>query len=184
MDMMSEDPNILRATSPFTTGNPQAEIRIDPVKASAMGLNPSQVMGNIYTMMQGSKATDLTIGTRTYDIRVEYPDDLYENISDLSSLYLSNNFGEMVPLLDVATIVYSDSPQTITRQNGRYMATVTGQPSSGAPDSLASDLNAKASALDLPDGVEITQSAQMNRSRKEFPPCCRRSPRQSSWSLW
>ncbi len=167
-EMMRQDPNILRVSSTVGTGNPQAEIKIDPVKASARGLVPKQVMGEVYAVMQGSKACDITNSGREYEVRVEYPGDSFETVNDLVSLNLTNAAGMSVPLLDIANIEYSNSPLSISRQNGRYIITVKGQPTSNAPKTLSKTLKAQAQGLTFPSGVELAETTDSERMMEEF----------------
>jgi multidrug efflux pump subunit AcrB len=51
--------------------------------------------------------------------------------SDLAGLSIQNAAGYSIPLLDIATIEYSNSPQSIARKNGRYILTVSGSPPQG-----------------------------------------------------
>jgi CzcA family heavy metal efflux pump len=166
--MMRQNPHILRVSSTVGTGNPQAEIKIDPVKASARGLVPKQVMGEIYTIMQGSKACEIMNNGREYEVRVEYPEDSFETVNDLVSLTLQNAAGMPVPLLDIASIEYSNSPLSISRQNGRYIITVKGQPASDAPKTLSKTLKAQAEGLAFPNGVELTETTDSERMMEEF----------------
>lgn len=167
-EIMRQNPYILRVSSTVGSGNPQAEVKIDPVKASAHGLVPKQVMGNLYTIMQGSEACKLTNDGRDYKVRVEYPNDRFETVSDLASLNLINAAGKSVPLLDISTIEYSNSPLSISRQNGRYIITITGQPSSDAPNDLSKTLTAQAETIDFPSGVELTKTSDNERMMDEF----------------
>lgn len=168
-ELMRADPNILRVSSSVSSGNPQAEIVIDPVKSGALGLIPAQVMGSVYTMMEGAEAATLHQDGRDYSIRVEYPKDRFASISDLAGMTIPSPTGMRVPLLDIASIEYSSSPQSITSLNGRYLVIVTGQPSSSAAiGTLSADLDAKARRLDLPIGVEVTNSAQLEEMAAEF----------------
>lgn len=167
-ELMRANPQILRVSSTISSGNPQAEIVVDPVRASAMGLVPMQVMGTMYNIMNGTKATTLHRNGRDYDVRVEYPSDRFASVSDLAGLSIQNPAGHMVPLLDIATIEYSNSPQSITRKNGRYILTVSGQPATGAPTTLSSEITEQAGNLALPAGVELTRSLQAENQLEEF----------------
>jgi CzcA family heavy metal efflux pump len=167
-DLMKANPQILRVASSISSGNPQAEIVVDPIKAGAAGLAPIQVMNSVYTIMNGSEAATLHKGGRDYEVRVEYPENRFASVSDLAGLSIQNAAGYSIPLLDIATIEYSNSPQSIARKNGRYILTVSGQPASGAPTSLSGDISKQAEALSLPAGVEITKSAQAENQIEEF----------------
>ena len=165
---MRQNPYILRVSSTVGTGNPQAEIKIDPVKASARGLVPKQVMGEIYNVTQGSKACDIMNNGREYEVRVEYPEGSFETVNDLISLTLTNAAGMPVPLFDIATIEYSNSPFSISRQNDRYLITIKGQPASDAPKTLSKTLKAQAEGLTLPSGVELAETVDSERMTEEF----------------
>lgn len=168
LDYMDSNPYLVHTSSTITDGNPQAEIIIDPVKASAKGLVPKAVMGTVYSIMEGTEACTITQDGRDFDVRVEYPDDQYESVNDLISLNLTSSTGATVPLLDIAEIKYSNSPLSITRKNGYYTASVTGQKATNAPNKLSQTITDGAKALTLPAGVEITQSSSDERMVEEF----------------
>lgn len=165
---LRKNPYLSHVTSSVSTGDPQAEVIIDPVKASANGLVPAQVMGTLYTIMQGNDAATFHTGGRDYDVIVEYPPERFQTVNDLSSLTVTNAAGLEVPLLDIASIEYSNSPQSITRKNDRYLVTVTGQIASNAPRTIVTDVNAQVAALEFPAGVELTQSANMESQIEEL----------------
>lgn len=167
-EYLRAQPEILNVQSTVTSGNPQAEIVIDPVKATASGLLPAQIMGSVYTMMEGSKAATLHQSGRDYDIVVEYPPDRFADLSNLNGMFINSPRGYAVALLDVATITYTNSPQSIARKNGRYLVSITAQLSSTAPDKTSERLIDNAKLLDLPAGIEFTKSTQMESQTEEF----------------
>ncbi|MEG1850044.1 MAG: efflux RND transporter permease subunit, partial [Oscillospiraceae bacterium] len=166
--LMRENPSILQVSSSLSSGKPQVEIVVDPVKASAVGLVPAAVMQNVYQIMEGSEAGTLHQNNRDYSVRVEYPSDRFAAVSDLAGMTISSPMGLEVPLLDIASIEYSSGPQSISRKNSRYLITLSGQPASDAPDSLAADLNAQIAGMEMPFGVELTQSAASEQMQEEF----------------
>ncbi len=167
-EMMLQNPYFSHVTTNVESGNPQAEVVIDPVKASARGLVPKSVMGNIYSIMEGIDACDITQGGRDYEVRVEYPNGRFETVSDLASLNITNSAGIEVPLLDIATIEYSNSPLTILRSDGSYYVQITGQAKSNAPQTLSKDIQEQAKTLDFPRGVEVAQNSQDEQMIEEF----------------
>ncbi|MBP1577246.1 MAG: efflux RND transporter permease subunit, partial [Oscillospiraceae bacterium] len=167
-NMMVKENYLLNVTNDLEAGNPQAEVVVDPIKASAKGLAPKSVMGTLYSIMEGTKACTITQDGRDYDVRIEYPNDRFESISDLASLNLTNAAGVSVPLLDIATIEYSNSPLTIMRSDGRYYAIVKAQQKTGAPTNYDKTVKAKAEALELPRGVEVAQSSMDQDIQEEF----------------
>ena len=53
---------------------PLVKISVDPVKASAEGLAPAQVAGQVYAMLSGTEATTLNVNGNDLSVKVEYGD--------------------------------------------------------------------------------------------------------------
>lgn len=145
-------PEIVRVSSTLSSGDPQAEIHVDPIRAAAYGLTPKGVIGSVYTMISGSSPATLRQGGREYDIKVEYPQGRFETVADLSGLMVPTAAGIQVPLLDIATIEYSNSPQMVMRENNQYVITVTGQPTSAAALTAGKEILPALYAIELPAG--------------------------------
>ena len=166
--LMRQHEGIIRATSSLTDGNPQAEIEIDPIRANAVGLMPAQVMSSVSAMMNGTDAATIRQDGQEYDITVEYPSDLFKTVSDLSGMTLVSPTGREVPLLDIASISYSNSPQTITRQNNQYIVTITGQTTTAARLTAPNEIYAQVAQMELPEGVEMAVGASTEQMMEEF----------------
>ena len=89
-------------------------------------------------MISGIEATTLQESDQEYSVKVMYPEDRFYDVSDLSGLMISTRSGGQVPLTDVATIVYNNSPSQIQREDGDYQVSITGQTAIGQSDSSLS----------------------------------------------
>ncbi len=116
---------VISSTSSMGSVASRVKVDIDPINAAANNLTPAMIGSSLNTAINGSDAMKVTIDDKTYQITVEYPENEYETINDVENMFVTNTVGKDVPLRDVANIVFTDSPQTITRQDGRYYATVT-----------------------------------------------------------
>ncbi|MEG2039377.1 MAG: efflux RND transporter permease subunit, partial [Oscillospiraceae bacterium] len=166
-EVMRQNPGVIKVTSSLTSGNPQAEIKVDPMRANAVGLSPQQVVGLVYNMISGKEATTIRQDGQEYSVFVEYPQGKYETVSDLSGLMLSAG-GYDIPLLDIATIEYSNSPQAIMKENSQYIVTVTAQPSTEAQYTAPQELKSAVDNTELPRGVTISEGRQQEQMMKEF----------------
>ncbi|WP_076944508.1 efflux RND transporter permease subunit [Angelakisella massiliensis] len=166
--MMRESDSIIKASSDLTDGNPQAEIVVDPVKASAAGLSPYQVVSTVSNVMDGKNAMTITDEGTQYEVWVEYPEDQYETVSDLSGLTIMSATGKRVPLLDVAEITYSNAPQSITKIDNMYVVTITGQPTTEARLTATQEIYGKVAQMDLPTGVQMRQGSSAEAMNEEF----------------
>lgn len=167
-DVMRQNEQILRVSSSITNGSPQAKVVIDSMRASARNLTPMQIAGSVNYALSGNNAATLTENGQEYEVWVEYPKDRYQTINDVSGLMLTNMAGQQVPLMDVASIEFSDSPQTIDRKNNQYLVTVSGQPGLDAKFTAKKDVMAAINELSFPDGVSIEQGESDESMIEEF----------------
>ena len=167
-DVMRSSPNIVRVTNSVSSGSPQAEIVVDPIKAGAVGLTPRQVIGTVYTTINGTSPDSMRLNGQDYDITLEYPKGRFQSVSDLSGMMLTSPAGRQVPLLDIAEITYSNSPQQIQRKNNQYIVTVTGQPTTAARLTAGSEIRQAVNQLEFPQGVSIGMGSNDESMQEEF----------------
>lgn len=167
-EVMQANPNILNISSTLSGGGPQAEIVIDPLKAAAAGITPMEAASAVRTMRVGTEVMTLRENGQEYSVMVEYPPDRFETMEQISGMMLTSSAGRLIPLADIASIEYTDSPQQISRKNGQYIVTITGQPAEAARYTAADEVNATVAQLPFPAGVEQTASEIDQAMNEEF----------------
>ena len=167
-DAVVKADGVISATSSFADAATKAEIIIDPIKAAAAGMTPQMASGMVYSMMSGSDAMDVMIDDTKYKVRVEYPADEYATVNDVAGIMLTNSAGMQVPLSDIAEIVYTDSPQTISRQNGSYTASVTATLEADAKFTAQETIRQQMEQTFLPDGVQQVTNTMDEMMQEEF----------------
>jgi len=166
--IMTAHPDIITVSTDLESGNPQAKIVVDPVKASALGLTPSQVSSSISMAINGSEAATLRRNGHDYSIQVEYPAGRYEDMTKLRGMVIVSSTGASVPLMDIVSIEFSNAPSTIKKENNQYIVTVNGTPKTVAKYSAPSEIKAQVKALQFPEGVELAESSSMESMMEEF----------------
>ena len=77
---------IISVSTSLSDGDPRAEIVVDPVQAAGYGTTPSAVVSQVKNMISGIKATTLQEGDTEYSVEVQYPEDRFYDVSDLSGM--------------------------------------------------------------------------------------------------
>ncbi len=167
-DAVVKADGVISATSSFADAATKAEIIIDPIKAAAAGMTPQMASGMVYSMMSGSDAMDVMIDDTKYKVKVEYPAGEYETVNDVSGIMLTNSAGMQVPLSDIAEIVYTDSPQTISRKDGSYTASVTATLEADAKFTAQETIRQQMEQVFLPDGVQQVTNTMDEMMQEEF----------------
>ena len=165
--IMNANPHMNNVVSSAAARNPRAEIIVDPMKAGAVGMTPIQVVGSLYTMVGGSTPATIVQDGREYDVRVEFPRGRYQTMADVAGVILTTPVGD-VPLAQIATIEFTNSPQSIYRQDNQYQITVTGQPSPAIEVTAQALIRAAVEKADLPAGVTLADSAEEEAMVEEF----------------
>ncbi len=159
---------VISATSSFADAATKAEIVIDPIRASAAGMTPQMASGMIYSILGGSDAMDVMIDDSEYTVKVEYPADEYPTVNDVYGMTLTSPVGTQVPLAEIAEIVYTDSPQTISRKDGSYTASVTATLEADAKFTAQETIREQMAQTFLPEGVEQVTNTMDEMMNEEF----------------
>lgn len=166
--IFNANPAIVTVSTSLENGDPEAEINVNVVKASAYGLTASEVASSVSRQLNGTDATTLTRDGRDYTVTVEYPKDKYTSLADVSDMIISTASGKSVPLLDVASIDFTTAPQSIRKEDGQYTVTVSGTPTQAERFQAESDIKAKVNALKFPDGVSLGTGSMQRQMDDAF----------------
>lgn len=118
-------PGVASVTSDVKNVSTAAKVNVDPLKAMANGLTPVQVGMTLNNVLSGVKAVDIVNNGTEYEVKVEYPRGMYDNLNGLMNLDIQTPMGTYVPLRDIAQIEYTDEMESIVRSDGLYQVAVT-----------------------------------------------------------
>ena len=107
-------PGVLNVSSDAGEGATQIRVVIDPLDAMAHGMTPIQAAGGLYSMISGTEAMTITSNGEEYSVMLEYPEGTYTKASSLLDASVGG-----VPLSEMATLQYTDSQQTVMKQDGK-----------------------------------------------------------------
>ena len=167
-DLTNGIPGVLSTSSTVRDTGSKAKVVIDPVMAKAKGFTAQQIAQMVYVNMSGSDAMDVDIDGNTYTVTVEYPRDYFETISDVESMTFKNPSGVSVPLTEVGEVKFASAPQSIERNDGMYVATITARMTSDTKDKVSDVIMKKASEMELSPGVFRGTDIQSEMMGEEF----------------
>ena len=90
---------------------------------------------------------------------MEYAPDEYDTIEKLEGILLQSPTGLMVPLSDIGTIHFEDSPQSIVRLDKRYKVAITAEPVEEYKETAEADVKKFVKGWELPYGVEVAANS-------------------------
>jgi hydrophobe/amphiphile efflux-1 (HAE1) family protein len=152
---------------------PELQIRIDRERAAELGLSVREIGETVRTAIDGSIASRYVEGDREYDIRVLYDRDQVAGLVDIENIVLYPQGRQAVPLRNIARVVESTGPVTITRENQIRMVSITGNVSgTDRPiGDVTLDSQRALAGLTLPDGYRYIfggQQEAMQESNRQL----------------
>ena len=118
----------LRA-DPIQVDIPQVRITLKRDELARYGLRPDKVNRIVETAMNGTVATEVLEGERTFEVLVQLSDKYRENLEELLQLPIDLENGAMVPLQSVANIdARSFGPSQIDREKNRPQIVIQSNP--------------------------------------------------------
>lgn len=106
-----------------TEGLTQWVIEMDRARMAQYGISADDINQVIRTAFAGEVAGVVFENEQKFDLVVRYDLRSRENLN-LNELYISSHEGELLPLNEVATLVYKEGPMQITRENAQRRITI------------------------------------------------------------
>ena len=127
----NQRPELSRVFSTFRANVPQYTLDVDRDKVKAMGVNISDVYQTLQAQLGSMYVNDFTRFGRIYQVIMQAENQYRSKPEDLSSYFVRNTSGEMVPLSTMVTMTPSQGPTSISRFNLYRSATISGQAAPG-----------------------------------------------------
>jgi multidrug efflux pump subunit AcrB len=137
---------------------PRLNVNIDAQKAEVLGVNPSDAANAARLAIDGAVATRVRAENGLVDVRVQFPLSDRKTVDQLQDVRVRAQDGTLVPLVDIANMVWTKAPLQIKRLNRQRVVDVYGGTLPGY--SLGAVTGPLEKALKkpgfLPEGVQLT----------------------------
>ncbi|MCP4009447.1 MAG: multidrug efflux RND transporter permease subunit [Proteobacteria bacterium] len=128
----ASEAQIVRAFTPFRSGTPQISLVIDRLKAKILGVKLTDIFTTLQTQLGGLYVNDFNLYGQTYKVMLQADAQFRQQESDLSSLYVANDKGNLIQLSAFVTLQPSRGPDVLYRYNTYDSVTLSGIPNAGA----------------------------------------------------
>jgi HAE1 family hydrophobic/amphiphilic exporter-1 len=115
----------------YNASYPQCEIKIDNQMAMQKGISIKTAMENLDVLMSGSYEQGFVKFGRFFKVFTQAAPEYRRNLDDLSTFFVKNDDGEMVPYSSFMTLEKTKGANEITRYNLYNSAAIRGFPAKG-----------------------------------------------------
>jgi hydrophobic/amphiphilic exporter-1 (mainly G- bacteria), HAE1 family len=167
-------PGVSDVLLPQDIDYPSLQLDIDRVRASELGLNEKEIVGNVITaltsnaMIAPSYWVDPKSGN-DYMLTVQYPEDYIRNLADLRAVPLrGTNSGLPTQLDTVSSIRHIESPTEVDHYQLRREMDVYVSPAGEDLSDVLHGVERIIHDLKLPEGVRVTVRGSAQAMRTSF----------------
>jgi HAE1 family hydrophobic/amphiphilic exporter-1/multidrug efflux pump len=139
---------------------PQLYIDVDEQKALAMDVSLSDLYSTLQSTIGSTYVNDFNLSGRTYRVQVQADQQYRSTPADITSLYVRNGSGELVPLSVLVKVQMKNGPESLERFNGFVAAKVTGSAAPGVSSGDAIAAVEDVARKILPDGYHVEWTGQ------------------------
>lgn len=159
---------VVKVDNSLADSSTMAKIQVDPLKAMQYGMTPIQVGMTLNNVLSGVSPITITNEGSEYEVVLEYPKGQYDDLNQLMDLGLTTSFNTIVPLRDIAQIVYVESSETITKQDGLYLASITSTLNSEKIFEAQEAIDKVVANTVFAKGIEPADSMMISMMNEEF----------------
>jgi hydrophobic/amphiphilic exporter-1 (mainly G- bacteria), HAE1 family len=169
---MRAEPTLVDTASPSADRLPELRVIPDRKKAADLGITPGEIAETLRILVGGDKVSSFKDGDERYDIILRARIEDRDGMEAIRSLPLRGRDGQMVPLVNIATLEEAQGATLILRLNSLRQVFVSANPAPGVPLGTAVEKVEKiVERLNIPPGYDtlfIGDVKTLDETRREF----------------
>lgn len=136
-------------------GTPEVKITLDRNAAAYYGITAYNLANGLGSALSGTTATTLKVDGKETDIILSLPDQYSESLENLKQIMITGNSGLQVPVGQIASFDYDNSPNVINRLDQERFVTLNINIDGVDLGSVSKKIHALADSTILPYGYTI-----------------------------
>ena len=164
MGKLSQYKGITGLDTDLKLNKPQLKVDIDREKAAALGVSMETIGHTLETLMGGRDVTRYKRDGKQYDVVVQVEDDKRRQPSDLTSVYVRGNGGELNQLSNLVAVRETVAPKELNHYNKQRAAIINGNVAEGFSLGEVLDKVEATAKEELPSG----QATDLDGESREF----------------
>lgn len=149
-------------------GAPEVWVDVDRKKASALGLNASDVGDTVRSNIYGRVASKYRVHGDEYDIFVRLREADRQRLEDLNNLPVRLPSGDLIRIENVADVRRELGPLEIERKDQHRIIRVEGDVYGRSLGEALTDVQDVIDNNDIPPGIEVVMGGQSEEMRESF----------------
>jgi multidrug efflux pump subunit AcrB len=168
--ILENNPGTTYIKNPLNESLTDIRVVVNTAKAGIFGVLPSEIDKTVRLALAGIPAGNYRdVEGKEYSINVRLPRERIKSPSDLQSIYISSFTGAQIPLSQLASVEFFNSPTLIQHYNNERSITVTSSVRAGYnTDKVTKEILAEIDNMNLPEGLRVIPAGEIEGRRKSF----------------
>lgn len=155
-----QDGIIVGPDTDYSEKKPELLVTLDKQRAAELGVSLQDISNTLEIMLGGRSETTYVERGEEYDVYLRGDENSFNNVSDLSQIYMRSNQGELITLDTLANIEEVAASNRLSHYKKQKSVTLKATPETGVSLGAALDyLDAKAIEI-LPKDISISYSGE------------------------
>ncbi len=161
-------PGIVDVFDGIVLSSPEEQIVINQSAAARYGLSADDIRATLETAIEGTIATQLSVGDRLIGVRVRYPPNFHRDLPALSEVQLRTPSGTVVPLGAVAEMRWGGETTELARERLRPVVHVVARLEGVDLGTALAEIKAQLAKMVLPAGVSLELGGLYEQQQQAF----------------
>jgi multidrug efflux pump subunit AcrB len=156
--------------NPLSQSLTDIKVAINTEKAGMFGIPTVEIDRTIRLALAGIAAGNFRDRDgKEYPINVKLPEDTLNNLRVVDKIYISSLTGAMIPLSQLATVGFSNSPTLIQHYNNERSMTISSSVKAGYnTDKVTKEVLAEVDRIRFPGGFKLIPAGELESRRESF----------------
>ncbi len=166
-EKIADVPGVVDLSVEQSFGQPQLQIELNRKELARLGINGSEVMAVVESVLGGENIGTIYRDTRRYNINIRLAEKFRMSPEAIGNLKFKTAQGRYVDLKRIANIRITEGPVQINREKIQRRWTIYGNISGRAPSEIVADMRKViAEKVDLPAGYTVEFGGQFENQER------------------
>jgi multidrug efflux pump subunit AcrB len=168
--MLDENPGTIYIRNPLSQSLTDVKVVVNNEKAGIYGVLPSEIDRTIRLSLAGLPAGRFrSTEGEEFNINLSVPEGTITSPASLENIFISSLTGAQIPLSQLASVEFYDSPTLIQHYNNERSITISSSVRSGYnTNTVTREILDKLEEMKLPEGFQIIPAGEIEGRRKSF----------------
>lgn len=167
-DQADKIDGVSEAKLDITEGSPEILVHLNRTTASHYGVSAYQLANGLSSALNGSTATKLKVNGDEIEINLSLNDNFQASLDNMKQILITGNSGQSVPVGELASFQYDNSPSTINHTNQQRVMNLNISIDGRDLGSVSQDVLKLVRSYPFPDGYSYDTGGQQDQMIEAF----------------